>query len=59
MEKRFLIFHGEHPGVYDELLALVRLAHGRGRKKIGTKMLFEVGCLNRFLCLLQIAKRAS
>ena len=48
-ERRFREFHRDNPEVYNELMALVRQAIARGRKKIGIKMLWEVVRWNRFL----------
>lgn len=48
-EQRFREFHRDNPDVYQELMTLVRQAVGRGRKKIGIKMLWEVVRWNRFL----------
>jgi hypothetical protein len=46
---RFLEFHRQNPQVYAELVRLVRVALGRGRKKIGIKMLWEVVRWNLWL----------
>lgn len=47
--EKFDKFHEENPHVYTELVNLARLAHERGRRKFGIKMLFEVVRWNRFI----------
>ena len=42
LSERFLVFHYTIPQVYDALVRLARRAVGRGKKRIGIGMLWEV-----------------
>jgi hypothetical protein len=42
IQERFEVFHHEHPEVYAELVRLAREWKGRGRARLGIKMLWEV-----------------
>lgn len=48
-QQKFDKFHKENPKVYEELLALAKQAHDRGRSKIGINMLVEVVRWNRYI----------
>lgn len=41
-EQRFKEFHSKNPQVYTSLVKLAKELKGRGHRKIGIKMLFEV-----------------
>lgn len=41
-QEQFQQFHARNPWVYGALVALARDLKGRGRRKVGVKMLFEV-----------------
>lgn len=42
LDDRFREFHEENPQVYERLVGMTYDLAGKGRKKIGMKMLFEV-----------------
>lgn len=49
IEERFAAFHQANPNVYAALCRLARHAVGRGRKRVGMKMIFEVARWEVFL----------
>lgn len=42
LEEKFFAFHEGHPEVYQTLVKLAREAKGKGKRKIGIGMLWEV-----------------
>jgi hypothetical protein len=41
-DREFLAFHAANPKVYQELVRLARVAAGRGYRRLGVRMIWEV-----------------